>query len=65
MEQVTIRLTRAEFTALLLMSGYAVAAARAIKDDELARTFTSLSNAINRDNPNWTPLAVPKEKKKK
>jgi hypothetical protein len=63
MEQVTIRLSRAEFTALLLMSGYAVAAARAIKDEELVRAFTSLSNAFNRDNPNWTPLAVPMETK--
>jgi hypothetical protein len=63
MEQVTIGLSRAEFTALQLMAGYATAAARAIQDEELVRAFINLSNAINRDNPNWTPMAVPMETK--
>lgn len=54
-EDVTIKLTRAEFNTLLLLLGYATGAAMNRGDEEWARRFFLLADAVNRDNPAWTP----------
>ena len=56
-----IELTQDEFDMLLLMCGYATGAAMEKGNKRLGYGFLSLANAINRDNPHWTPYEIPKE----
>jgi hypothetical protein len=59
-DEVVITLTGDEYQRLLLLTGYATGAA--MKDDpKLAYSFLDLANRINRDNPRWTPYAIPEE----
>jgi hypothetical protein len=56
-----IELTDDEFSTLLLMCGYAAGAASSHDNKRLAYGFLRVANAINRNNPSWTPYEIPKE----
>jgi hypothetical protein len=49
------QLSQGEFEDLLLMMGYAMAAAVEAYDYDLATRFMNVANAVNRDNPNFIP----------
>lgn len=53
-----IRLSESEFTTLLLMMGYATGAASKESDKGLGLSFLRIANAVNRDNPDWTPYEL-------
>jgi hypothetical protein len=55
----TVQLSEDEYEGLLLMMGYAAGAAEREGDKRLSRCFLRLANAVNRDNPSWTPYEVP------
>ena len=57
-DRVNISLTRDEFEALLIMCGYATAAAMK-QDTKMGYAFLALVNTINRDNPKWIPYEIP------
>jgi hypothetical protein len=59
--EVVIRLTRDEFDVLLIMMGYAAAAAYQQKNTSMAYAFIRIANAVNKDNLNWTPYEVPEK----
>jgi hypothetical protein len=59
-----IDLTDDEFTRLLILMGYATGAASASLDPSaplLIPHFLRLANAVNRNNPRWTPYVIPEE----
>ncbi|HEX5426624.1 MAG TPA: hypothetical protein VFW94_24075 [Candidatus Acidoferrales bacterium] len=53
-----IKLSTEEYETLLLMMGYATAAAFE-SDKKLAYSFLKVANAVNRNNPSWTPYEIP------
>jgi len=55
-----IELAEVEFQNLLLMAGFATMAARMQGDSLLVQKFVNVTNAINRKNPNWIRLEVPR-----
>jgi hypothetical protein len=58
--EIIISLTRAEYSRLLLMMGFATGSA--FKEDRyLAYRFMDLANRISRDNPDWKPYDIPEE----
>jgi hypothetical protein len=59
-DNVVIELTCDEFDSLLIMMGYAAGAASSC-DSQLLTSFLRLANAVNRNNPRWTPYAMPDE----
>ena len=62
MNQNTVKfeLEGQDFICLMLMLGYATAAAMK-HSKELGYSFLDLANRINRDNPNYTPYQIPEE----
>lgn len=56
---ITITLNADEYATLLIMNGYAAGAAFKENNKKLAYAFLRLANAINKDNPRWTPYDVP------
>lgn len=57
----TFELTDQEFETLLLALGTATGAALRHSDNGMAYSFLRLANAINKDNPKWTPYVIPEE----
>lgn len=60
---MTIELTQDEFESLLIALGVAVGTFMKQKDWAEVHRLMRLANAINRNNPNWTPYEVPEEQK--
>ncbi len=58
---MTIDLSSEEFDMLLLALGYATGAAHKENEKRLMYSFVRLTNAVNRDNPNYIPYQVPEE----
>jgi hypothetical protein len=56
--QIDLRLTVRESKVLLLMAGYATGCAQRNRES-FATEFILLTNKINEQNPNWTPIPVP------
>lgn len=56
-ETIKIELSRTEFDLLLLALGLA---AGTVKDHKLFNNLLRLANAVNKNNPAWTPYEVPK-----
>lgn len=54
-----IELDRADFEMLMLALGFAAGAAHKADDMKLFWEFIKLANAINKDNPNFRPYAIP------
>lgn len=61
MNEITIKLDRNDYYMLLAMMGYATGAAHRDGNESLADSFVRLANAVNKDNPDWRPYAVPPE----
>jgi hypothetical protein len=57
----TITLSEDEYVSLLLAIGYATGAASLRGDGGYVGRLFRLANAVNRDNPAWTPYQVPEE----
>jgi hypothetical protein len=56
-----IELTRDEYECLLILMGYATAAALHHGDPKLVRSFQRVANAVSRNNPDWKPLQIESE----
>jgi hypothetical protein len=60
-DQIAIKLSRDEFDTLLLALGYATGAADRDGNRRFFYAFMRITNAVNRDNPNFTPYAIEEE----
>lgn len=58
MDQIVIKLNRDQFDVLLLALGYATGAADRDGNRKFFNAFMRITNAVNRDNPNFTPYAI-------
>jgi hypothetical protein len=60
---VLLELTEEEWSQLLVMMGYAAGSAHRDGDHVMRDHFLRLSNAVNRNNPRWTPYVLDEERK--
>lgn len=60
---MTIELTQDEFDSLLITLGVAVGTFMKQNDWAQVLRLMRLVNAVNRNNPNWTPYEVPEAAK--
>jgi hypothetical protein len=56
-----ISLSVDEYRHLLILMGYGVGAARENENEPLASLFIGIANAVNRENPRWTPYKDERE----
>jgi hypothetical protein len=60
-DTVTIRLLREDFLFLVFTLGFAAAEHHNRGEKQIFSQTLKLANAINRDNPNWTPYETKEE----
>ncbi|MGA9668404.1 MAG: hypothetical protein WBQ94_04305 [Terracidiphilus sp.] len=54
-----IDLEREDFETPLMMMGMALGLAARARDEAMAARYIRVANAVNANNPNWTPYEVP------
>jgi hypothetical protein len=60
-DTVTLEMTPAEYSQLLLILGYATGSASKANDKEMAYSVLAFANALNATNPDFRQYAIPEE----